>query len=602
MNRLLSVIAAAALATVSAAGQAIAQDTEPDPQLPESLPLPFFDDFSSLESQPDAKLWEMHGASINTNIPYLPPSTGAVLMDALDNNGNFYPAARYGAQTKADTLESKAINLDYPSDQTIYLSYFYQRGGLGDQPEAADSLVLEFYSPTERKWFTQKQYEGGRCEPFAQEMIQISDRKFLQDGFRFRFRNYISLGSQLAPDLVSNCDYWLIDYVHLDRNRDEYDTQYADVALTAWPQIKFGDYQQIPWSHYTTGRPIKNNYTINYRNNDNRARLLDSINLYLSHDGITDTLKLGSYNIPAEMDFENHNPEFKYSYQSADPTSASYQIEARLVSDASQTDYAPNNSLKITKTLSDYYAYDDGTAEAAYGLHGEGSSGGRVAVRFCPLKTDYINGISIYFCPVFQNRQASSMNLKIWSCNNGVPGSEIYTVDNVQVPKNKTGEFMFVPLNDLVEVQDTFFVGWEKTENAIIAAGFDKNSTSCNPKFYNIGGKWKQSSEKGQIMIRPSFGNLKTATGDLLPENIKEVILPKIHKLTIYPNPASEYIRIKAESAPGTIHIIDMAGHNVRTINPQTLNNEIPIDDLIPGTYIIYAPLLRASAKFIKTN
>lgn len=606
MNRLLPALAAMATALALHTGSARAQEPEPEPEpdnQQKSLELPFFDDFSEPGSEPSQKLWAPHGASVSVNLPMDPPSAGAVVMDAVDKNGNFYPGAGYGTLSPADTLESMPINLDYPGNQSIYLSYFYQRGGLGDLPEERDSLVLEFYSPSLDQWIWIKSYKGGKREPFAPEMIPISGDRFLQDGFRFRFRNYISLGSQLEPDLVANCDFWMIDYIHIDQDREPGQTQYADVALTSYPEVRIGQYQLIPWSHYSKDLTI--NYSIKYRNNDSRPRLLDSMNMVISSQAGTDTIKLGSYNVPAMMDFDNQGNGLQYTFTSASPNTAQYQIEAQLVSDASQTDYAPNNKLAISKTLQDCYAYDDGTAEAAYGLHGEGSSGGLVAVRFAPLRPDYINGVYIYFCPVYQNKQASSLNLKIWSCHNGMPQAEIYSKDNVEVPKTKTGQFTLIPLQELVEVADTFFVGWEKNENAIIAAGFDKNTTSCNPKYYNIGGRWKQSNEKGQIMIRPAFGGMaETPTADIQRPT---ATTPRIR---IYPNPASESVHVEISPLVGNnqktnrtrITITDMAGRTAIDTHIDGQQGDIPLHALRPGTYIIHAPQARASAKLIKTK
>ena len=70
-----------------------------------------------------------------------------ILFDALDINGEFYPS-QYGTKyASGDTLTSKPIDLYYPGDNTIFLSFFYQPGGFGDAPENEDELMLDFYSP-----------------------------------------------------------------------------------------------------------------------------------------------------------------------------------------------------------------------------------------------------------------------------------------------------------------------------------------------------------------------------------------------------------------------------------------------------------------------
>ena len=93
----------------------------------DTLELPFFDDFSYLSDVPADSLWVTHGATICYDLPNNPPSTGALLLDALNGKGVFYANARYGTTTAADTVESQPINLDYPGEKSIWLSFYYQR-------------------------------------------------------------------------------------------------------------------------------------------------------------------------------------------------------------------------------------------------------------------------------------------------------------------------------------------------------------------------------------------------------------------------------------------------------------------------------------------
>ncbi|MCR5455273.1 MAG: T9SS type A sorting domain-containing protein [Bacteroidales bacterium] len=591
MDRLLRTTTLAA-ALVMTAANATAQQ--------EMLELPFFDDFSYIKAAPSSELWVAHGTTVCYDLPKNPPSTGAMLLDALDGEGKFYPNARYGTVSAADTVESQPINLNYPGDKSIWLSFYYQCGGYGDRPEQSDSLVLDFYSVPEKKWQSIKRYEGGKSTQFVQEMINITDDKYLYEGFRFRFRNYISLGSSLAPDLVSNCDHWLIDYVSLDINRYKGDTVYQDVSLTNTPTIKIGDYQQVPWKHYiSTNKHDPVNYTILYRNNDRRARLLDSINLYLAHDEQIEKYALGTFNMPSYMDFENRNENFDYTFTSKSDTVANYEVKVRLVSDATSNDFSDNNEITVAKKFSNYYALDDGSAEAAYGLHGEGSDGAMIAVKFNTYVPDQMTGVYMYFCPVYKNQQADNFELKVWSCENGLPVIELASKANVSVPKDNTGKFVYIPLDYPIEVRDTFFVGWQKNETSIIAVGFDRNTSTPNHKFFNIGGDWKQSKELGQIMIRPVFADIKTATSELTPG--QQIITPK--RLKIYPNPASTHFTVewgKDTDILRTLMIINArSGQVVKTIRDVEYSSIINTDDIPAGAYIIMSPSTGESAKIL---
>jgi hypothetical protein len=567
-------------------------------QLSDTLEIPFFDDFSYCTDFPDENLWVNKGTNISTNLPKNPPSIGALVFDALDTDKKFYKSASYGSVCAGDTVETKPINLYYPNEKSVYLSFYYQGGGYGDRPESTDSLCLDFYSPLDDKWTTVKRYEGAQYNFFKQEIINISERKFLQKGFRFRFRNYFSLGSSLQPDLVSNCDFWMVDYVKLDKNRNEADSVYNDVSLTALPVLKVGDYQSVPWQHYKFNpEPVTPQYTINYRNNDDKARLLDSINLTLTHDGVDDKFALGTFNMPGYMDFVNTNLEFLYNFDSKLDSSANYEVTVKLVSDVTSMDFAGNNQITVGKEFYNYYAYDDGTAEAAYGLHGEGSTGGFCAVRFVTLKPDKLNGVNMYFCPVFNDAQAGFFNLKVWNCVNGLPSTEIYSKDNVAVPKDKTNQFVFVPFDELIQVTDTFFIGWEKLYPQILALGFDKNTAVPNNKFYNLGGTWKKSSESGQIMIRPTFGYLKTPVNEVVDNNktVKKTV-------KIFPNPASDYITLQlscADCVKIPIDIYSIDGRKVKSLIINSQTTEIDVSDLPAGMYLVVSGKIYCREKLL---
>ena len=408
-------------------------------------------------------------------------------------------------------------------------------------------------------------------------MINITEKEYLQKGFKFRFRNYFSLGSESQKDLVGDCDFWFVDYVKLDRNRMESDTVYSDVSLTGDPVIKFGDYTSVPWKHYQNDtRKMPLSYSVFYRNNDKKARLLDSINLSLNGEEFA----LGSYNMPSYMDFENHNKDFNYVFSSKSDTVMDCEITVKLVSDVTKKDFTGNNEVSVKKTFLNYYAYDDGTAEAAYGLYGEGSQGGLAAVRFVTLIPDVLRGVYMYFCPVFRDAQANYFNIKVFNCKNGKPLVEIYSQNNVAVPKNETEKFVFFEFDNPVQIADTFFIGWEKLSKDIIAVGFDKNTESPNNKFFNLNGEWKTSKEKGQIMLRPAFGMLSTALTDITPQNGS--------KIQIYPNPASDMLYIETDNSEcKRINIYNLNGQKVKSTLLQGGFDEINVSDLKNGMYII---------------
>lgn len=116
------------------------------------LQLPFFDDFKNINGYPDSQLWKDRNVFVNKDFPYFAPNIGAATFDAIDSTGAIYADALI-IPFVADLLTSNIIRLDSVFDpitkalspaDSIYLSFYYQPQGYGDEPEPGDSLLLEF--------------------------------------------------------------------------------------------------------------------------------------------------------------------------------------------------------------------------------------------------------------------------------------------------------------------------------------------------------------------------------------------------------------------------------------------------------------------------
>src|ERR1035437_9425528 len=104
----------------------------------DTLALPFFDDFSGHSIFPESNKWTDNYVFINNTYSDRQITAGIATFDALDNSGRMYDAASVSG-FEADHLTSQPINLNYSASDNIWLSFFYQAGGLGDPPEANDS-------------------------------------------------------------------------------------------------------------------------------------------------------------------------------------------------------------------------------------------------------------------------------------------------------------------------------------------------------------------------------------------------------------------------------------------------------------------------------
>jgi hypothetical protein len=186
-----------------------------------SLSLPFFDDFSrySLPTDDpniplDWQMWEDDDIFINGTFPVGPPTIGVATFEGLGPDGYPYDFTDENSYGGADTLTSLPINLaGFEAGDNIYLTFFYEPGGLGNNPDSQDSLVVEFFSPFGAgEWFRQWGVAGNNNVTFQQVFLPISAEEFLMDGFRFRFRNYATLSG--------NADHWHVDYVIVDDDID----------------------------------------------------------------------------------------------------------------------------------------------------------------------------------------------------------------------------------------------------------------------------------------------------------------------------------------------------------------------------------------------
>jgi len=119
----------------------------------ESVELPFYDDFSVSQVYPDASKWiNSNSIFVNQDFPYLPPNLKAATFDAINSVGKVYENAEWIA-FEADVMTSVPIRTDSAfspiikalgPDDGLYLSFFYQPQGMGDEPEPWDTLLIEF--------------------------------------------------------------------------------------------------------------------------------------------------------------------------------------------------------------------------------------------------------------------------------------------------------------------------------------------------------------------------------------------------------------------------------------------------------------------------
>jgi hypothetical protein len=164
------------------------------------LRLPFSDSFPALPLPSSAYWLNLYGEV--TALGDNPPSPPYVLT--LD-----------GHPVGGDTVALLPVNLIGLSGQGVILTYAYQPKGLGNAPEADDSLYVEFLNDL-GDWIDAASYPGSGLFAFRTEAIDIrsvdpgAGATFFHAEFQLRFRN---LGS---PHPTFHNDNWHVDDVRLE--------------------------------------------------------------------------------------------------------------------------------------------------------------------------------------------------------------------------------------------------------------------------------------------------------------------------------------------------------------------------------------------------
>jgi len=550
----------------------------------DTLELPFFDDFSKITGYPDNKLWTDTYAFINNNYSDDPVSIGVATLDAINSDGILN--GETDTPFPSDYLTSMPINLYYPGRNDIYLSFFYQPQGLGDEPEEWDSLVVEFYSPSRNEWRQVWSTKGRPAEPFRQVFIPVSDTIYQQKGFRFRFMNYASLPkSQSFPSYNSNVDHWNIDYVCLDTARSPSNITIPDVSMITNLHSLLKSYEAMPWRHFSRivfNIEIQDNLKITYRNNDTLTR---NVTRFLKiTDLVTDNTYLlngGAVNVGKGMSGEYEFP-FSYPFDFYDMDSIVFEVKSYLKTDPD--DYKQNDTVVRYQVFHDYYAYDDGSAEFGYGISGEGTQNAALAYQFRSYKKDTLRAVRMYFNRSLDDISQDYFLLSVWDHDDDLdrPGELIYSMEGYRPEyHDDLNKFYTYTFDTLLLVSDIFYVGWIQTTTDLLNIGFDKNNNNRSKIFYNLGQEWKNSSFNGSLMIRPVLGKEPEwpASVSQLPET----------DIRIYPNPASDFVRVtipaEYKTQPFNISIYTLQGKLV--YQNQSSDQMINVNRLMPGLYLL---------------
>jgi hypothetical protein len=582
------------------------------PAVKSVIDLPFYDDFSRGLGYPVASLWDGKHVVVSPQYAINSPNVGVATFDAMDNTGKLHSNASI-FPFSSDTLMSRPIKLDFPSDTSVYFSFQFQPQGLGNKPDIKDSLLLEFYNPNEDVWESawaawidfenETLYQSDRFRDrqklissntlnssFFLVHIPVVQERFLNENFQFRFRNIASVSSNSdVPGLRGNSDHWHIDMVYLNRGRTYKDTLINDIAFSKPLGSILNNYEQIPWLHFNQQAkdaeltsPLS--FNITYTNIGqvpwNITRLFS---IYNQSDEETYSFSGGAENI-LSLQTIDYSRFYLYDFNSSWSDSARFTFTSYLVTDINEgTQHLRwNDTLRYTQNFSNFYAYDDGSTESGYGLYGEGTQNGRVAYKFNTYQADNIVGVYMYFNRTFNDANQKYFRLAIWDDNNGTPGNLIYEQVGVRpLFTDSLNRFTLFKLSEELWLDaGTFYVGWIQTTTDMLNVGFDRNNNSRSNLYYNISGNWENSKFDGALMIRPVFGKLTETPTSSPNQSITQSI-------KIFPNPVRDILNIELpyDVTNAYFAIFNMSGQMV--YYEKYTPGPIDLSRIANGTYVL---------------
>ncbi|MBN1338465.1 MAG: T9SS type A sorting domain-containing protein [Bacteroidales bacterium] len=427
---------------------------------------------------------------------------------------------------------------------------------------------------------------------FERVMIAVKDSIWFRPDFRMRFVNYASVAA--ISSWRSNTDQWNIDNVYLNAGRSINDTAVKKAGFADRAPSFLDGYSKVPYAQYSQDpiRYMNDSVELKISNLDSVAHTCSYKYQILSGDDIIYQYDGGSadvfpYFTTGYMNYPPFSKPPVKTYFPTDPLSVAdsvgFTTRHFLTENATGT---LGDTISFTQAFQNYFAYDDGTAEAGYGLS---PSGAMLAYRFNLVRPDTLRAISMYFNNVQDSANKRLFHFAIWNDNNGIPGTLIHTEEN-QLPIFLDGMNSFHTYhfdNDSIVFNGTVYIGWIQTTNHNLNVGYDRNTNSQDRIFYNVEGTWIKTSFEGSLMIRPVFGKRLMAKNPA-PSSAK------LKNLKIWPNPPANHDAVYIE-LPDEFNHIEMAGQletsvydmTGRRIRMEKYSHELNIATLKAGIYII---------------
>lgn len=532
--------------------------------------LLFFDDFSTENIFVSDNLWDFSSAKVTRNYAINPPSLGVATFDGLDEFGLARDFSVINSSAPSDTLLSKPIDLSGMS--AAFFMFYFQGKGLGETPEIQDKLVLEFFNGS--FWVEKWSSLGIAMQEFEKEVIIIDSAQYLTGDFKFRFRNYATISG--------NFDHWHIDYLVINELLNVSDTtELNDVSFVYSSPSFLKRYYEMPWTHFLNNEAneLKDSIDIILRNNSASVNVDFQFNVYENNSqiyhyptiGVSRNVTILDYDTIGNFSFTNPPIDIQSNiFNSFEPDSASFLVQ--YIIKTSNSDIKINDTLYHNQNFFSHFAYDDKSAESAYGIN---TNGAMLAYEFQLNRPDTLRAIQMYFPQMLDSVSNIPFKLTIWKDING-QGDVLYQQDVFPV-HTENGNYHTYYLDSLFQLVGTFYVGWEQTTDDLLNIGLDKNNNANEYMYYNVGSGWLNSSYLGSWMIRP-----------ILSMNQIVSNIPNLNNIfSVYPNPAKDNFFIESSANSNLISLYTLNGILIRKFKSNLNLTQIDVDDLERGVYIL---------------
>ncbi len=592
-----------------------------------AMSLPFWDDFSfNIKNEtPNDTLWEADSKSVwvNNGSGINPPSIYVATFDGYDATGKPYSANDILAKGFADAMTSRPLKLGdvAPANRNaVFMTFFYQFAGNGDNPEPGDILSLLFKNAAGQWIEVWSKTNDGTLDrtKFYEVEPQINIRSkestpddFFHNDFQFQFRSFGRLSGPY--------DVWNVDYVYVSNGREKYlsNLNYQDFPdrTVMTPLTSFlKDYWAMPIKHFFSNATSNSNAPStlirNMRKDQNTISNGQPVNYnskvtyYSKKTGTSNTINFTTdqsisgnliYNIFKNVDMVEYldlsanterdslNIKHQFRLTSNDNIKKPKGLDANGNNVDGDYDtivykginFRNNDVIASENILSNYYAYDDGKAEFGIKLNGKGT---QLAYEFNMKTTesDSIVAIDIYF-PKYGDDTNQFIQIFIANSlpanDNGYSFKQAYAVQ-----RTTRNQFVRFKIPGVVAVKDKFYIGWQLNSEVVIPIGLDRNSDSGSKIFSKILGaaNWEQNTTVyGSIMMRPVFGSPAKVISGVEPSTVGKP----------YPNPNSGVFYLPTEA--DRIQLFDLSGRSI-DFNETQLADKKQISILAPTTGLFF--------------